>query len=274
MIRSREDRSPRWAPQPAASFSIALVLGLALSPIASAAEDLSFEESQALFLAADRLDKLAVLDPTGEDPVGMYLVLGERFGLVHVYHLTYRQSEEIWKSKQLDGVVAEVRAGDLDGDGWNEVFLASTSSGMIYVWDAATFVLLFESLPTDYEEVHCFTLGNVDDDEATELIINADQKIHYVDGITFNREWTSLHEYQATRILCGDVDGDRTNELVLTTGQVVDSRSGDIEWEEEVFGSRIELMDMDGDGIPEVLTESDGTVLKVYDIDHGKEKRL
>nr|MBC8423775.1 hypothetical protein [bacterium] len=70
------------------------------------------------------------------------------------------------------------------------------------------------------------------------------------------------------------VDGDGTPEIVLNTGQVIDSRGGDVEWEDEAFGARIELVDMDGDGIPEVLTESDGGVLKIYDIDNRREKHL
>jgi hypothetical protein len=188
--------------------------------------------------------------------------------------MTHRESKEIWKSKKLDGIVDEVMVGDLDGDGYNDAFTARTSAGMLYVWSGETLNILYESLSTDYQKIHTFAFGNVDDDPATELIINADRRIYYLDGANFNREWTSPFEYEATRMHCGDVDGDRRNEIILNTGQVLDSRSGDVKWEDEVFGSRIELLDMDGDDIPEVLSESDGTVLKVYDVDHKKEKPL
>ena len=43
-----------------------------------------------------------------------------------------------------------------------------TFAAMIYVWSATDRKLRFESLPTDYEVIHSFCLGNVDDDEATD----------------------------------------------------------------------------------------------------------
>jgi hypothetical protein len=61
---------------------------------------------------------------------------------------------------------------------------------------------------------------------------------------------------------------------VLNTGQVLNSRSGDLKWGDEVFGARIELLDVDGDGILEVLTESDAAVMKIYDVDVRREKHL
>jgi hypothetical protein len=247
-------------------------VGGVVSTQAAEEQELDNEEYRALVLAADRLDKVALLYPP-VDQVGMYLVLGERFGLVHIFHLTHGKSIEIWKSKQLNGLVDEVLVADLNRDSIDE-FMARTSEGMVYIWDGEDFNLLYECLPTDFEIIHSFTFGDVDDDQALEVILNADHRIHYLDGRTFNREWTSTYEYEATRIRCGDVDGDRTNEIVLNTGQVIDSRTGDVKWEEEVFGTRIELLDMDGDSIPEVLTESDGSVIKVFDIDHRKEKRL
>jgi hypothetical protein len=35
-----------------------------------------------------------------------------------------------------------------------------------------------------------------------------------------------------------------------------------------------EILDIDGDGIPEVLSESDGLPLRIFDVDHRKEKHL
>jgi hypothetical protein len=249
------------------------ILGIGAAFGAAAAEELSYEEFQELVLAVHRLDKLALLEPPG-DEVGMYLVLGDRYGLVHIFHMTYRKSKEIWKSKLLDGIVDEVITADFDGNGYDDAFIARTNAAMIYVWDAEDFNPLYESLSTDFEKVHAFTVGNVDDDPTWELIVNADRHIYFLDGKSYNREWTSPYEYEATRMLCGDVDGDQRNEIVLNTGQVLDTVNGDVEWEDEVFGSRIELLDIDGDGIPEVLSESDGTMLRIFDVDHKKEKFL
>ncbi len=272
---SRRGR-PRGGDARAAALGVLLgVLGLAVAAAgpARAQDELSYGDYQLLVRAANRLDHVAVMEPV-DGGVGMDMVLGDRYGLVHVYHLTAGKSREVFQSKQLDGTVDEVRVADLDGDGYEDAFLARTSGGMVYVWSAESRDLLYESLPNDFTRIHALAIGNVDEDPQNEIVVDADLHIHYIDGLSFNRQWTSLHEYEATRLRIGDVDGDGTNELVLNSGQVLDSRSGDVEWAEEAFGNRVELLDMDGDGILEVLTESDGTVMKVFDIDHRKEKHL
>ncbi len=239
---------------------------------ATAAGELGYWDYRSIMTASERLDHIACIESL-EDEQGPYIVIGDRFGLVRIVYITGEGSQDIWTSKQLNGTVQEVVTADLDGDGTDEI-IAWTSSAMVYAWSSGDHALRFETLPNDFTTLHSLTTGNVDDDEQLEILINADNRIYYLDGVSFNREWTSLHEYQATRMAVGDVDGDGTPEIVLNTGQIIDARGGEIEWEDEVFGSRIELVDMDGDGIPEVLTESDGGVLKIYDIDSRREKHL
>lgn len=250
----------------------AIATQAAAPPSPPAAVDLDYWEYQSLVQAGARLDHLAVIDPP-PGVVGLYLAIGDRYGLLRLLHLTDGSAREIWKSKQLNGIVEEVIAADLDDDGKDEL-LARTSAPTLYVWGGGDLAPRYESLAADFQKIHAFTVGNVDDDAQLELIVNADRLLVYIDGKNFNREWSSLREYEATRIACGDVDGDRRPEIVLNTGQVVDSRSGEVEWADEVFGARIDLVDVDGDGVPEVLTESDGTALRIYDVDVRKEKHL
>ena len=254
-------------------FAIALLVSvLCGAATATAASELGYWDYRAVMTASERLDHVSCIESL-EDDQGPYIVIGDRFGLVRIVHITGEGSEDIWTSKQLNGTVQEVVTADLDGDGQDEI-IAWTTSALVYVWSSVDRTLRFETLLNDFTNVHSLTTGNVDDDEPLEILVNADDHIYYLDGLTFNREWTSLQEYQATRMAVGDVDGDGTPEIVLNTGQVIDSRGGDVEWEDEAFGARIELVDMDGDGIPEVLTESDGGVLKIYDIDNRREKHL
>jgi hypothetical protein len=249
-----------------------LTIVLCGAATATAADELGYWDYRAIMTASERLDHVSCIESL-EDAQGPYIVIGDRFGLVRIVHITGEGSEDIWTSKQLNGTVQEVITADLDGDGQDEI-IAWTTSAMVYVWSSVDRALRFETLLNDFTAVHSLTTGNVDDDEPLEILVNADDHIYYLDGVTFNREWTSLQEYQATRMAVGDVDGDGTPEIVLNTGQVIDSRGGDVEWEDEAFGARIELVDMDGDGIPEVMTESDGGVLKIYDIDSRREKHL
>lgn len=234
--------------------------------------ELSDPEYQQLNEAAARFDHLVLVAPAASS-VGVWLVAGDRFGLVRIDHITHGATREVWKSKQLNGVVEEVIASDLDGDGLEEI-IARTNSGNLYVWSMPRLTPRFESLSSDFTKIHAMTTGNLDDDGQFELIVNANRRIYYLDGKSFNREFTSLTEYECTRMRCGDVDGDLTSEIVLNTGQVIDGRTGEVEWSDEVFGARIDLADVDGDGIPEVLSESDGAVLRIYDADLRKEKHL
>lgn len=242
--------------------------------VARAQGELDYAAYRALARAADRIDHIAKFEPIhGEE--GMFLAIADRFGTVQVTKMDGQGVRRVWKSIQLSGVPDEVLADDLDGDGLDDSLICRTSNGKIYVWALDGYSLLWESLPSDYEMVTCFTIANMDEDRANEIVMLADNRIVYVDGETFTKSFSSINEYSATMIRCGDVDGDRRVEIVLNSGQVLDSISGDIEWEDQPFFGKIELLDIDGDGMPEVLTENPGNgPLKVFDVDHRSEVRF
>ena len=249
-----------------------MVLGLAFP--AAGQEELSYDQYRALAWAADRLDHVAMFEPVHGER-GMYLVLADRFSTVQVIKLDPRGANREWKSNQLSGIPEEVGTGDLDGDGLEDAIICRTSGGKLYVWYMDGFNLAWESLSGEFQKVASFTVANVDDDAQNEIIALADRRLVYYDGSSFNKDWTSIDEYEATLVRAGDVDGDGRQEVVLNSGQVLDAVSGNIEWEEEPFFQYIELLDIDGDGMPEVLTENGfGGPLKVYDMDYGNEVRF
>lgn len=253
------------------AMSIALLI---LAPLAVTAQsELSYGEYQAIARAAIQLQRCAMFEPL-DGEAGMNLVVGDRFGKLNVFRLLAGgQRQQVWTSRQLDGAVEEVLVADLDQDGLDDHLVARTPR-RIYVFKLDDYFDVYESQAGDYNEIRAFTVANVDNDPAAEIVLNADRKIHYIDGLTFTREFTSLSDYEATRIRCGDVTGDGRADIVLNTGQVIDASTGEVSWQDEVFGNRLELLDLDGDGILEVFTEGDGTVLKVWDIDFRQEKRF
>jgi len=253
-----------------------LMMAMAMAVVSdeAVAQELSYDQYRALSWAADRLDHLAAFEPIhGEE--GMFTALGERFGTIIVIKHSVRGAERVWKSNQLSGIPDEVIVADLDGDQLDDAIICRTNAGKVYVWSMDNYTLLWESLPSEYRTISCFTTMNMDDDPANEIVLLADNKIVYIDGASFNKDWTSLNEFSATMVRCGDVDGDGRVEIVLNSGKVLDSVTGTVEWEEEAFLTVIELLDIDGDGMPEVLTENgiSGPV-KVYDMDYGNEVRF
>ncbi len=258
--------------------AIFLVLATVLFHIApslvQSQSELTYLQYRKLSWVADRLGHLAQFEPVhGES--GMFFALADRWGTVQVIKVDANGTQRVWKSVQLSGVPEEVLTADLDGDSLEDAFICRTTTGKIYAWSMDGYELLWESLTGEYQEITCFTVANMDDDPANEIVLLADMRVVYIDGINFNKQFTSSFEYIASQIRCGDVDGDGRVEIVLNTGKVLDSFTGDVEWEGESFFGFIELMDIDGDGIPEVLTENPGGgSLKVFDVGHQTEVRF
>lgn len=269
----RRDRSV-CAGRRIAAAALAATALLAVASVASAQQELTYEEYMRLEAAASgRILQVTKFEPlTGE--TGMYMAFGSSFNAVHVYHLTNGRSREIWKSRPLDGFVEELIVTDMDADGLDDALVSRNSSGRIYVWALDGFRELYESLPGEYVNIACFTAANMDDDTATELVVVANQTIYYIDGINFTRQWTSLNNYDATQVRCGDVDGDNRIEIVLNSGQVLDGRTGNVEWEDYRFNAWIELMDMNGDGVLDVITGGPGQPFRAFAVNYQSEIRF
>jgi len=251
-----------------------MVVALLVPGIVRAQEELSFDEYQAIGQTAITLHHCAMFEPVEGEP-GMLLVIGDKFGKVNVYRLNGgTDHDRVWASRQLDGSPEEVLVADLDNDGLDDHILCRTPRRLYAFALDNDYHNSYESQPNDYQSILAFTVANVDDDPQKEIVVVADGKIHYVDGLSYGREWTSLDNYEAVRIRCGDVDGDGRVELVLHTGKVLDAGTGQVEWSDQVFGARFELLDFDGDGILEILTEGPGQPLRVWDVDFRSEKRF
>lgn len=253
---------------------VCTVTALGLAGAARSQTELSYRQYRDLSRVADGFDHFVQFEPL-QGETGMFYAVAERFGTVQVVKVDGRGSRTIWKSNQLAGVPEEVLVADLSGDGLDDALLCRTGGARVYAWALDGFAPLWESLSGEYSQISCFTAANIDEDPAAEIVMIANGRLVYIDGGTFTKQFTSISEYTATEIRCGDVDGDGRADVVINSGKVIDAGSGDVKWEDEAFFGRIELLDLDGNGVVEVLTENpSGGPLKVFDIGGRREIRF
>lgn len=248
-----------------------LLANVAASASAQSLRNLDYYRVLALDHAAMRVKPLALLPLDGEE--GQKMVYGDRYGFIRVVQVSNDRVSEVWRSRRLEGgATVEILVEDLDGDGGFEI-IARNQQGRLYVFDDE-YALRWESLPQDYRNVTAMAVANVDDDLAYEIVVLSDGELNYVDGQGFNREYQSTTSYQASEMAVGNVDTDLDMEIVLNTGVVIDVNRGEPEWQTDSFGEFIELLDIDGDGIEEILGYSQNQLLIIYDADERQEKPL
>ena len=109
-------------------------------------------------------------------------------------------------------------------------------------------------------------------EEATSALIVpntavVNKKASKVDSLAINR--LRIVPYQLKfklHSLSANMDNDPQLEIILNTGIIIDSKFYNVEFEwDRSFGARIELFDINGDGIPEIWGENPDFTLRVFD---------
>jgi hypothetical protein len=207
-----------------------------------------------------------VLDST-EEGVLRYMY-SDYASHLHVYVVKNGRSELDWETATLGSAITALLVSDVTGDGRKEIWV-STARGRIIVYDEQNYDRMYENFIEPFQSISCMTTANIDNDPEEEVIVIGDGRLNIYDGKNGALEWKSTATFAATEIILGNVDDDPQLEIILNSGTIIDSRFYTVEpysLKSGSFGVRMKLLDMNGDGHPEIFSETTGFALKVYDV--------
>jgi len=243
-----------------ARLVVALPLALALGSAGPApAQDRDPEVLAAEIRALTAKFPSFVLYPHTEKRDEIAFVYADTKRVLHLYESDGGALRERWKSFPPEGSVKAAFAPDLDRDGRPEI-VAFTTSARIYVFGSQKFELLWESVEEKFKMLSAMVVADVDRDPQLEIVVVADNKVVYYDGVEFFREKEGRDFVEPSAMLVADVDGDQVAEIVTNDGYVLDTATLNIEWATDGFGYPISLFDLDGDGVLDVVGETGGSL--------------
>jgi hypothetical protein len=207
--------------------------------------------------------------------VGM--VYGEELGYIRILNADNNGGfTEIWKSPPLNSPVRGVFVNNLDNTGEAEI-VVYTMEGNIFIFGYDSHDLKYKTPDGTYKGINCMLIANLDDTPEKELLfITKPGKMIQFDPVTKFEEWTSTETYFATDMVMGNVDTDRDPEIILNSGEVLNYRFKSVKWRmDSKFiqpETRLYLMDVDSDGMLELIVEYEQGYTRIIDVDQRQEK--
>jgi hypothetical protein len=205
----------------------------------------------------------------------------------------------LWQNLESDGPMNSFAIGDIDADGETEIIRASEASDH-YSRGSLVFVTdlhhqrdeYIPTAPTNWITLtRAMVLVQADADPQLEYVMNSStafsEQFSAFDGISHTAQWTSPigdAEY-INALVAGDVDGDSTVDVAVGTSsgstglfvRIFRSTDGALLWQSPSIlnGDRVEdirLIDIDNDGITEILALTSGDGLRIFNgITHAQE---
>ncbi len=149
--------------------------------------------------------------------------------------------------------VKTIRVAEATGDKRNDL-VVTTRRGDLFVMNTENMEDVWRLAEGYFSTITDFTVADVEGDAVPEIILLADDRLVIFAGNSETELFRSSDEYKASTIRVADVDADGQLEIILDTGQVLDARFRQLEWEFETpFGLPMDILDLDGDGKLEIV---------------------
>ncbi|MDE2889761.1 MAG: hypothetical protein OXR72_16270 [Gemmatimonadota bacterium] len=222
----------------------------------------------------DELPQIRILPPGDEE--NPRVVYGDGQGSLHVVRYVDGRGYEEWKSEPLGSAVLGVFVEDVDADGVFEIIAYTFTRIVLYSAEDYSFIWQIQ------EDITHMVIANVDDDPQLELVYlvkslgHSEMHIHVYDCLELFEQGISdvipKESIHAQSMVIADFDDDYGLEVVLNTGVVVDLETLIVEWYfADGFGDRLGFLDIDGDGVLELIGEVGGLrhsrYLRIFNVD-------
>ncbi len=218
---------------------------------------------------ANRYEMATETGTPGQDDY--HFIYADKSGHVHVYAMDHGALKLAWETTTLGSRATSLFVTDLYGDGKPKMVI-STVAGRILIYDMEKYELEWENLQLRYVRIDYMASANLDGDRQQEVVILADDRLAIVDSYNRNVEWSSSVNILGSYMVIGNIDDDPQLEIVLNSGVIVDSRFYNIQFQtDQPFGDRISLVDITGDGYPEVVGEFNDRTIRVFDVWRSRE---
>lgn len=172
--------------------------------------------------------------------------------------------EITWQSPRYD--LASITAMHLVEAGNARRIWIGLSDGHIDVVDGATHELVAVFADT-FEPISDFAVADADNDGTLDVLAATNSELLLYAAATPG--FTRAYPYGGEKLAVGNVDADAPLEVVTNLGQVLEISGTDVvqQWTTTMFGARVDLGDIDGDGMAELVGAEAWTTIRAWDVD-------
>ena len=255
------------------SLSIAIVLLVTMSVVVPAVS--ATVEPKVFGSGCGRFQSLHVGDIDGDGNTELLFGTYEGY-IVQLQHRAGDFTVE-WESPEHNERAWGLAVGDCDDDGENEIVVGD-GEGDLFVYDAVTHDLEWKRQGQMVRDAHGVVIADLEEDGSTEIVVGT--------GYKTDQGWGTLYVWagdgssdvplrtfgpfdsRLRAIQVADLDGDGANEIVFGSGvnlgdiegqgylRVLDAATGELEWESEDHGGDVEgvvVYDTDLDERPNIV---------------------